>query len=302
MMTVVFAFTSCESESKVTEVCEDLIKASMHKTARSLEQVDTEQQKLTISEYEFLGGINDDRMVYRTITFGNGIYEKKQVDTLSYLYGDWNDAKTAFSLFITPSTGDPYTLWYEGNAFITPDGREIGGEGLDNTPRVEKWEKVIASFRNTSWEGVFKDEFVMDSIFRDSIRTTYIPPATFIYDTIKVFTGKMDTLSADTASYYTLTFNYDAGTLENTGRYVRTDVRTTYDRATQTTTTVSEKSDVYDFTWFFSDVSSDTRFVVTLVSTTSGKEGEDLSISKYKTDDEGVATGFLLGGLTFTQP
>lgn len=297
---VAFAFTSCETKSNVTEVCTDMVKESMHKSARSLAQLDGEV--LSICEYEFLGGVNDNRLVYRTIAFGNGVNQPKKVDTLSYQYGEWGESNTSYSLYITPNEGEPYTLWYKGNAFITPDERSIGGEGVDNMPRVEKWEKTIASFSNSKWEGVFRDEFVTDSIWEDSIRTTFIPPMTFIVDTIKVFRGKMDTLSSDTTCYFTLEMKRDPVTFVNTGHFYQREVRTEYDRETKTETIISEAVFEYDFNWFFTEVSSDAKFVVTLKSTTDGVESENLSISKYKTDEAGKNGELLLNGVTYKHP
>ena len=299
MAVAAFAFTSCETKSNVTDVCSDMVKESMHKTPRSLVQLDG--QKLTISEYEFLGGVNDNRMVYRTIAFGNGVYEPKVVDTLTYQYGEWGEANTSYSLIVTPGRGEAYTLWYKGNAFITPDGRSIGGEGLENAARVEKWEKSIAAFPNTEWEAQFEGEYVMDSVFEDSIRTRFIPPMTFITDTIKVFKGKMDTLNADTTCYFHFSVNRDAA-FANTGHFYQKSVRTTYDRETKQTTIVSEIEKEYDCNWYFSDVSSDSKFTIMLQSITPGVEGDKLVISKFKVDDQGKALEFLLGGLTYTAP
>ena len=272
----------------------------MHKTARSLVQLDG--QTLTISEYEFLGKVNDNRMVYRTISFGNESYSAKQVDTLSYQYGEWGDSNTAFSLLVTSQTGEPYTLWYKGNSFVTPDGRVIGGEGLENTARVEKWEKTIGSFPNKIWQASFEGDLVMDSVFEDSVRVTFIPPMTFRYDTIKVFKGKMDTLSADTIADFRIELNHDPVTLANTGHFYKKSVRSTYNRETKTATVVSEEEKEYDFIWFFSDVSSDAKFVITLKSVTPGVKGDELGISKYKINEAGEGTEFLLGGLTYTCP
>lgn len=294
---IAFAFTACETKSNVTDVCTDMVKESLHKSARSLVQLDG--QKLTISEYEFLGGVDDNRMVYRTIAFGNNVNEPKNVDTLTYEYGEWGDANTTFSLLVTPKNGEPYTLLYKGNAFITPDGRSIGGEGVDNTPRVEKWEKTIGTLPNTNWEAMFEGDYVLDSVFEDSIRTTFIPPMTFITDTIQVFKGKMDTLSADTTCVIRFNLVRDAAGA-NTGHFYKRSVRSTFDRETKTASVVSEKVTEYDFNWFFSDVSSDAKFTIILKNTENGEE-EKLSISKYKVDDAGNAE-FLLGGLTYTQP
>ena len=297
---IVFAFTACETKSDVTGVCTDMIKESLHKSPRSLVQLDG--QKLTISEYEFLGGVDDNRMVYRSFAFGNEVNEPKRVDTLTYEYGEWGDANTTFSLYITPTNGgEPYTLLYKGNAFITPDGRSIGGEGVDNTARVEKWEKTTISLPNTDWEAMFEGEYVLDSDFEDSIRTTFIPPMTFITDTIQVFKGKMDTLSADTTCLIRFNLTRDAATAANTGHFYKKSVRSTYNRETETATVVGEKITEYDFTWSFSDVSSDAKFTLILKNTETGEE-EKLNISKYKVDDAGEAAEFLLGGLTYTRP
>lgn len=295
-----FAIISCENKSNVTDVCEGMVKESMHKSVRSLAQQDG--QKLTISEYEFLGGVNDNRMVYRTIAFGNGIDEPKRVDSLTYEYGEWGEANTSYALYITPRSGEPYTLWYKGNSFITPDGRSIGGEGTDNTARVEKWERTIASFSNTDWEATFRGELVMDSIFEDSIRSTFIPPMTIRYDTIKVFKGKMDTLSADTTCYFHIELQRNPATLANTGHFYKKSVRTKYNRESKTETVEREDVKEYDCNWFFSEVTSDAKFVITLQSLTPGIEGDVLSISKYKVDDAGEAVELLLGGLTYTRP
>ena len=294
-----FAFTSCETKSNVTDVCSDMIKESMHKSARSL--VQQEGQSLTISEYEFLGGVDDNRMVYRTIAFGNGVDEPKRVDTLTYQYGDWGEANTSFSLIVTPARGESYTLWYKGNAFITPDGRAIGGEGLDNVARVEKWEKTIGSFPNTEWEALFEGEYVMDSVWEDSIRTRFIPGKGEVVDTIKVFKGKMDTLSADTTSYFRFSLNRDAKHA-NTGHFYQKSVRSTYNRETQTADTIDMIVKDYDCNWYFSEVSSDAKFTIMLESLTPGVEGDKLSISKYKVDEQGKALEFLLGGLTYQAP
>ena len=291
-----FAFTSCEKNEapNVTEVCSDMVKESLHKSPRSLVLLNGEV--LSMEEYEFAGGINDNRLLYRTIAFGNGVNNQKKVDTLTYEYGEWQENNTVFSLKVFPKAGEPFTLLYRGNAFITPEGHVIGGEGLDNAARVEKWEQVIATLPNTKWEGAYKAEFVMDSIFRDSIRTTFIPPATYKKDTIQIFTGKMDTLSADTACYYKLSFYQDAATKATTGHLYQRSVRTTYDRETKKETIVTESIKEYDYSWFFSEVSSDSKFVIQIKNTVSG-EGEKLSISKYKNDESNVE--FLLNGLTF---
>lgn len=296
------ALTSCEQPSNVTEVCTDMVKQSMHKSARSLVQFDSTTLSLAIYEYEFLGGVNDNRLAYRTIAFGHRMDQPKKVDTLTYEYGEWGPNNNSYSLYVTPPAGEPYTLWYEGNAFITPDGKAIGGEGMEVLARVEKWEKVLASFPNNEWEGTFRDEFVLDSVFVDSIKVTFIPPMTFLRDTIKIFSGKMDTVSADTSCYYRFELKRDPITFANTGHMYMKSVRSEFDRETRVETIISEKVTEYDFNWFFTDVSSDAKFTIKLQSTTDGVEGANLSISKYKLDEAGKAAEFLLGGVTYKHP
>ena len=297
----VLAFTSCENKTSpnVTEVSTDLVKQSLHKTPRSLTMLNGEV--LTIEEYEFPGGVNDNRLIYRLISFGNGVSTPKRVDSLTYEYGEWQEQNTTFTLHVFPKTGEPYNLLFRGNAIITPEGHVIGGEGLDNTARVEKWEKTLATLPNTKWKGEFKGEYVMDSIFRDSIRTTFIPPMTFKYDTIKIFTGQMDTLSADTACYYTFEFKQDAATKATTGHYYQRSVRTTYNRETKQETVKDENIVEYDYNWYFSEVSSDAKFMIELKNVLDATKGEKLNMSKYKTDDAGNAAEFLLYGLNFTR-
>lgn len=299
MAAAVFAFTSCETKSNVTDVCSDMVKESIHKSVRSLVQLDGES--MTISEYEFPGSVNDNKLLYRTISFGNGVNKPKQVENLTYEYGEWQEKNTVFTLLVTPSTGEPYSLWYKSNSLVTADGRAFGGEGTNNTARVEKWEKTLRSFPNTDWVGFFRGEFVVDSVFEDSIRKTFIPPMTIRYDTIKVFKGKMDTLNADTTCLCRLVLNRDANTFANTGHYYAKSVRSKYDRATQKVITISEEEKEYDCTWYFSDLTSDSKFVITIKGTNSN-EMDILSISKYKTDDYGNAQEFLLGGLVYTRP
>lgn len=296
-MVAAFAFTSCESKSKVMDVCDDLIKQSLHKSARSLVELDG--QTLTITEFEFLGGVNDNRMVHRAISFGNGVYEPKKVDTLVYEYGEWLENNTKYSLYVTPPTGEPYTLWYQGNAFLTSDGKAIGGEGTNNTARVEKWEKVINTLPNTAWEFLFKDEFVMDSVFRDSIRVTLIPPMSFKFDTLKIF-DHMDTLSADTTCLFRYEFNRDADSKKTTGRLYMKGIRSTYNRETKQAEVVKETESEVAFNWYFADVSSDSKFLITALSNTEGVDDQNFSISKYKLDSIGLPKEFMLGGVTYT--
>lgn len=311
----VFAFTSCETKSDVKDVCTDMIKSTLHETPRSLVQFDVDHDKLTVSEYEFLGGVKDNRIVYRTLSFGDGVYEPKSVDTLTYEYGEWGEHGTSYSLLITPRTGDPYTLWYEGDAFKTLDGRVFGGGAADNTARVEKWEKTLGTFLNTDWEATYRGKFTMDSIFRDSIKAIYVgPPIMFKYDTLKIFTGKMDTLAADTTCTFRYEFKHDPTTLVNAAHFYQKSVSSKYDRATKTSTVISETVKEVDGTWCFTDVSTDAKFAILLTSTTAGEKGQGLNISKYKYNvayvedttthvvDTVVTHEFLLGGLTYTRP
>ena len=296
-MVAAFAFTSCESKSKVMDVCDDLIKQSLHKSARSLVELDG--QTLTITEFEFLGGVNDNRMVHRAISFGNGVYEPKKVDTLVYEYGEWLENNTKYSLYVTPPTGEKYTLWYQGNAFLTSDGKAIGGEGTATTARVEKWEKVLNTLPNTAWETLYRGEFVMDSVYRDSIRKTWIPEEYRVkYDTFKIF-DHMDTLSADTTCLFRYEFNRDADSKKTTGRYYSKGVRSTYDREEQKELILIETEIEGSFDWFFGDVSSDSKFLITALSNTEGVDDQKLSISKYKLDSIGKPEEFLLGGFTY---
>ena len=292
----VFAFTSCETKSNVTDVCSDMIKESMHSAPRSLVKLDN--HALSIVEYEFAGGVNDNRLLYRSLVFGDGSFSPKKVDTLLYTYGEWQEHNTQFTLNVTPKEGEPYTLIYRGNAFITPEGRTIGGEATDNVARVEKFEKVINCLPNTKWEGLYEAEYVLDSVFRDSVRTSFIPPMTFITDTIQIF-DRMDTVSADTTCYYTLEFNRDATTFANTGHYYRKEVRTKYDKKTHTCDTLSVKVKEYDSNWFIDGFSSDSRFSIGFLSATPNVVGDPLSISKFVMNDAAKPDGFLYNGATF---
>ncbi len=296
---VACAVVSCRQKSDVTDICDDMIKESLHKSARSLTQYDEKGQKLTISEYEFLGGVTDNRLVYRTIAFGDGVYQAKSVDTLSYEYGEWAENNTRYSIYVTPRTEAPYVLWYAGNSFTTPDGRVIGGDGVNCTARVEKWEETLASISNTEWEAYYEGDFVMDSIFKDSIKTIFIPPITVIYDTIRVFSGEMDTLNADTTCRFRFSLKRDPETLANTGHFYKKSVRSKYNRDDSTVVIISEEKKEYDCSWHFSNVSSGAKFVIELVSTESGVTGDQLSISKYTTDKTTGEISFLLGGLTY---
>ncbi len=293
------ALVSCKEESDVQDVCSDMVKTSMHKSTRSLLEEDKDAQKLTVSEYEFLGNVDDNRMVYRIMTWGNGVFEAKHVDTLTYEYGQWAPDNTSFTLIVTPANDAPFTLTYSGNAFIEPNGRTFGGPSTDNIARVEKWESVLATLPNSEWEGTFRDEYEADSIYEDSL---YIRPIVFITDTIKVFKGKMDTLNADTTCYYKITLNRDETTLANTCHFYQKQVRSKYNRETGEADVLEEHIKEYDGTWYFSAVSSDKRFVLVLVSSTPDVEGNTLSISQYKLDAAGNPDEFLLGGVTYRHP
>lgn len=292
-----FAFTSCETKSNVTDVCSDMVKESIHKSARSLQEVN--EQTLTITEFEFPSvNVDDNRLVCRMISFGDKTPLVKQEETMTYEYGEWNEDKTAYSLYVHPASGASYTMWYRGNALVLPDGRKIGGEGTDNVARVEKLAKVAGCLPNTKWEGRYEGEFVLDSVFRDSIRTLFIPPMTFITDTIQIF-DKMDTVSADTSCYYILEFNRDATTYANTGHFYRKEVRSKYDKKTQSCDTISVKVKEYDSDWYINVFSSDSRFTVGFVSTTPDVTGDPISISKFVMNDQSKPDGFLYNGATF---
>jgi hypothetical protein len=308
VVAVSLAFTSCKPKSDAQDVCDDLLKTSLHKSPRSLLQLKGET--LTIKEFEFASAnVNDNRIIYREISFGNGVDQTKKVLNLTYEYGDWNDNNTGYSLTFNPAT--PYaSAWYSGNSFITPDGLAFGGEGNANTTRVEKWEKTLSTFLNTKWKGVFEDELVLDSVMRDSIRTRYIPStASFVFDTIKIWTGKMDTLNRDTTCTYEFEFNRDASTFANTGTFSRTSVRSKYDRATKTADTISMEVEKYNYEWFFSEVSSDSKFKIVVVDPDTKEQKDILDISKYKYEEKQDTTTvpptvkrtreFLRGGLTY---
>lgn len=296
MAIAAFAFTSCEPKSNVMDVCSDMIKESMHSTPRSL--VKLGDHSLSIVEYEFAGGVNDNRLLYRTIAFGDGSFSPKKVDTLLYTYGEWGENNTEYTIDVTPKEGEPYTLIYRGNAFITPEGKTIGGEATDNVARVEKFEKLINCLPNTSWEGLYEGEFVLDSVFRDSIRETFIPPMTRIIDTIQVF-DRMDTVSADTTCKYVIAFHHDEASLANTGYYKRMEIRTKYDKQTRTCDTISVKVKEYNSSWFIDGFSSDSRFSIGFLSTTSGIVGDPLNITKFVMNDPNKPDGFLYNGATF---
>lgn len=293
---VAFAFTSCETKSNVTEVCSDMIKESIHSAPRSLVEID--KHSMSIVEYDFCGGVNDNRLLYRTIAFGDGVFSPKNVDTLLYTYGEWEEHNTQYYLNVTPKDGEPYKLIYKGNAFITPEGKTIGGEANDNVARVEKLEKVTNCLPNTKWEGIYKGDFVLDSVFRDSIRTSFIPPMTFITDTIQVF-DRMDTVSADTTCYFLIEFNRDATTYANTGHYYRKEVRSKYDKKTRTCDTLSVNVKEYDANWFIDAFTSDSRFSIGFLSATPGIVGDPIGISKFVMNDASKPDGFLYNGATF---
>ena len=297
---VAFAFTACKNKSDVLDVNSDLVKVTMHKSARSL--VELKGETLSITEYEFSSpNVDDNRLMLRTISFGNGTYSPKNVETMTYEYGAWNENYTAYSLLVSPASGAPYTMWFGSNAFKLPDGRVVGGEGSDNTARVEKWEKTLLAIQNTQWEGVYRAEFVLDSVYRDSIRTRFIPPMTFITDTIKVF-DHMDTVSADTTCRYMLRFDRDAATLANTGHFLRVESRTEYDKATHTCDTIiGPIITEFDGSWYFSSVSSDSKFNITFVPNDLNAEEEVLAISKFRMGDPAKPDEFLYKGATFSR-
>lgn len=292
-----FAFTSCETKSNVTDVCSDMVKKSIHESARSLLTVD--DQTLTIIEFEFPSAdVNDNRLINRTVSYGNKTPLVKVEETMTYEYGEWNEDFTAFSLIVQPASAAPYTIWYRGNALVLPDGRKVGGEGTDNSARVEKLAKVAGNLPNTKWKGSYEGEFVLDSVFRDSIRTRFIPPMTFITDTIQVF-DRMDTVSADTSCNYILEFYRDATTNVNTGHFYRQEVRSKFDKKTRTCDTVSVNIKEYDCEWYFDSFSSDSRFSVEFVSTTPDITGDRINISKFVINDESKPDGFLYNGASF---
>lgn len=298
------AFTSCESKSDVMGVNTDLLKRTLHGintgTSAARGYVEMNGQNLIIEEYEFPSkDVNDSRLLYRRIVFGDGVYEPKKVDTLSYEYGDWQDQNTVFTLFVTPKENDPYILKYLGDGLITPSGRVYGGSSAANVARVEKLESVISTLPNTMWEGTYRAEFVLDSVYRDSIRTTFIPPMTFIIDTIQIF-DHMDTVSADTTCLYRWTFNRDANNYANTGHLYRKSTRSSYDRETKQEKIISMDEYEYDFHWMIPNLSSDKKFYIQLTNTTKPEEdGKILSISKYELDAEGVPSSFLLDGVNY---
>jgi hypothetical protein len=189
-------------------------------------------------------------------------------------------------------------MWYRGNALVLPDGRKVGGEGTDNAARVEKLAKVAGCLPNTKWEGRYEGEFVLDSVFRDSIRTRFIPPMTYITDTIQVF-DRMDTVSADTSCNYILEFYRDATTNANTGRYYREEIRSKYDKATRTCDTISAIVKEYDCVCYINAFTSDSRFSVMFVSTTPEVTGDQIGISKFVMNDQSKPDGFLYNGAAF---
>jgi hypothetical protein len=291
-----FAFTSCENKSDVTGVCTDMVKESIHSTPRSLVKMD--KHALSIVEYDFCGGVNDNRLLYRTIAFGDGVFSPKNVDTLLYTYGEWEEHNTQYYLNVTPKDGEPYKLIYKGNAFITPEGKTIGGEANDNVARVEKLEKIVNCLPNTRWEGNYEGDFVLDSVFRDSIRTRFIPPMTFITDTIQIF-DRMDTVAADTTCYFLIEFNCDATTFANTGHYYRKEVRSKYDKKSHICDTISVNVKEYDSNWYIDAFTSDSRFSIGFLSATPGITGDPISISKFVMNDASKPDGFLYNGATF---
>lgn len=306
---VSLAFTSCKPKSDAKDVCDDLLKTSLHKSPRSLLQLKGET--LTIKEFEFASAnVNDNRIIYREISFGNGVDQTKKVLNLTYEYGDWNDNNTGYSLTFNPAT--PYaSAWYSGNSLITPDGLAFGGEGNANTARVEKWEKTLGTILNTDWEGTFRDKYETDSIFRDSIYK-HMSHGKIVRDTIKVF-DHLDTLCADTTACYYLTLNRDAE-YKNTGHFNLKEFHAKYDTLNKKVDTFDIKIREYDFKWYFTSVSSDSKFVIELKNSSTGKIDDVFDISKYKYEekyeqdtttmvmDTIVKHEFLRGGLMFYRP
>ena len=122
---------------------------------------------------------------------------------------------------------------------------------------------------------------------------------TFITDTIQVF-DHMDTVSADTTCRYMLRFDRDAATLANTGHFLRVETRTKYDKATHTCDTISDpKITEFDGTWYFSGVSSDSKFTIDFVPKDPDVGKEILSISKFRMGDPAKPDEFLYQGATF---
>jgi len=291
-----FALTSCETKTNVMGLCDDIVKESLHKNPRSLVKIDG--QKITIYEYEFMGGVNDNRLIYRSIGFGNGYNQPKTEEIQTYEYGEWGEANNSYILNVTPPSGAPYQLVYVGNALVMPNGIAVGGESSNNLARVEKFSSVLTTIPNTAWESTFKGKYVMDSVFRDSIRQIYIPPMTFITDTIKIWTGEMDTIAWDTTCYYSFSLNRDAA-YNNTGTFYVKSVSSKYNRETGKSDTLSVDELKYNYHWYFSDVTSSSKFVINL-DNDAEEPGDTLSISKYKLDETGKPAEFLLGGMTFT--
>ena len=112
----------------------------------------------------------------------------------------------------------------------------------------------------------------------------------------------MDTLNADTTCYTRFEVKRDPVTFANTGHVYRRIVNSTYNRKTNKVDTINMKVAEYDCNWFFSEVTTDSKFTIATESTTAGEEGEIMSISAYKVDDAGVANTLKLGGLTYTRP
>lgn len=309
---VSLAFTSCKPKSDVTDVCGDMVKTSMHSSPRSLLLLNGET--LTIKEFDFASSsVNDNRIIFREISFGNGTEQSKTVLNLTYSYGAWNDNNTGYSLTFNPAT--PYaSAWYRANAFITPDGLTFGGDG-NNVARVEKWEKTLSSFPNTDWTATFMDEISYDSVFQYKYDTTYLPPTfiDFVIDTIKKF-DSLKIRNADTTCTYDYVFNRDSSTYANSCHLKRTGVRSKYNAETGKPDTINLDVKDFDYTWFFSSVSSDSKFKITLVDDQDKEQSEVLDISKYKYDvkyvedtttmtiDTIVTHEFLLNGLMFKRP
>lgn len=301
------AFTSCKPKSDAKDVCDDLVKASIHKSPRSLLILNGDV--LAIKEYEFASAsVGDNRVIYRELSFGNGAAQTKKVENLTYQYGAWDEHYTAYSMSFSPAT--PYaSVWYRGNSFIAPDGLVFGGEGNANTARVEKWEKTLGTMLNTDWEAIFRDEFELDSVFRDSIYK-HMSHGKIVRDTIKVF-DHMDTLCADTTKLIYIALNRDSSH-NNTGVYYQKETRAEYDSVAQAVKIIDQKESQYNFNWYFSEVSSDSKFKIILKDASTGEAKDTLDISKYKYETKvdtttvppttKVTHEFLRGGLMYKRP
>ena len=130
---------------------------------------------------------------------------------------------------------------------------------------------IIGSFNN--WESVIPMTehrigagYVLDSVFRDSIRTRFIPPTTFVTDTIKIF-DRIDTIPADTLcscmnkelkSYYTFSLQAEPG-VEFKLREVNDP-----DWSNQIVYYDEASGQWYDFSNFVLDIPSDYEWIIDL--------------------------------------